>query len=97
MAGRSSLTVFEGMTGITENTFINVKNRSHALTAELEIPDSGVEGVILCQVGRFGGWSLYTEGKPASYTYNWLGLERPRSPPKAAAGGKGNDQIRVRG
>ena len=39
MAGRTSLTVYEGMTGLTENVFINVKNRSHAITAEVEIPD----------------------------------------------------------
>ena len=41
MAGRTSLTVYEGMTGLTENVFINVKNRSHTITAEVEIPDGG--------------------------------------------------------
>ena len=39
MAGRTSLTVYEGMTGMTENVFINVKNRSHTITAEVEIPE----------------------------------------------------------
>ena len=61
---------------MTENVFINVKNRSHTITAEVEIPDGGANGVILCQAGRFGGWSLYLkDGKP-TYTYNWLGLQR---------------------
>ena len=76
MAGRTSLTVFEGMTGMTENVFINVKNRSHTITAEVEIPERGGEGVILCQAGRFGGWSLYLKGGKPTYTYNLLGLER---------------------
>ena len=75
MAGRTSLTVYPGMTGISENAFINVKNRSHTITAEVDIPKSGANGVILAQAGRFGGWSLYLkDGKP-TYTYNWLGLQ----------------------
>jgi arylsulfatase len=76
MASRTSLTVYEGMTGMSENVFINVKNRSHTITAEVEIPKKGASGVLLAQAGRFGGWSLYVrDGKP-TYTYNWLGLQR---------------------
>ena len=76
MAGRTSLTVFQGMTGMSENVFINVKNRSHTITAEVEVRGAGENGVILAQAGRFGGWSLYVkDGKPI-YTYNWLGLEQ---------------------
>ncbi len=76
MAGRTSLTVFQGMTGMSENAFINTKNRSHTITAEVEIPKGGADGAILAQAGRFGGWSLYVQdGKPA-YTYNWLGLDQ---------------------
>jgi arylsulfatase len=76
MADRTSLTVHQGMTGMSENVFINLKNRSHTITAEVEIPTKGANGVLLAQAGRFGGWSLYIkDGKPA-YTYNWLGLQR---------------------
>ena len=76
MAGRTSLTVYDGMIGMSENVFINVKNRSHTITADVEIPKKGANGVILAQAGRFGGWSLYLkDGKP-TYTYNWLGLQR---------------------
>jgi arylsulfatase len=76
MAGRTSLTVYEGMTGMSENVFINTKNRSHTITADVEIPTGGANGVILAQAGRFGGWSLYMkDGKPV-YTYNFLGLQR---------------------
>jgi len=89
MGGRTSLTLAEGMTGMMENTFINVKNRSHTLTAEVEIPQGGANGVVLCQGGRFGGWSLYLkDGKPG-YTYNWVGLERYSvSAPEALPAGK---------
>jgi hypothetical protein len=76
MGGRTSLTVYEGMIGMSENVFINTKNRSHTITAEVEIPNGGANGVILAQAGRFGGWSLYLkDGKP-TYTYNFLGLQR---------------------
>lgn len=82
MQGRKSLTLYPGMKGMSENVFINLKNKSHTITAEIEIPASGdasaprASGVILAQAGRFGGWSLYLqEGKPV-YTYNYLGLER---------------------
>lgn len=72
---RTSLTLGEGMEGIMENAFINVKGRSHSVTADIEIPEDGAEGVIISQAGRFGGWSLYLdEGRPA-YVYNYGGLE----------------------
>ena len=76
LGGRKSLTLYDGMNGMLENTFINVKNQSKTITAELDIPEGGANGVILAQGGRFGGWSLYMkDGKPV-YTYNYLGLER---------------------
>ena len=76
MGSRTSLTVYEGMTGMSEHVFINLKNKSHAITADVEIPQGGANGVILAQAGRFGGWSLYMkDGKP-TYTYNFLGLQR---------------------
>jgi hypothetical protein len=75
MAGRTSLTVYEGMTGMMENAFINVKNTSFTIMADVQIPSGGANGVILCQGGRFGGWSLYVkDGKPA-FTYNFVGLK----------------------
>ncbi|MCG7852290.1 MAG: arylsulfatase [Methanosarcinaceae archaeon] len=75
MAGRTSLTVYEGMIGMSENVFINIKNRSQTITAQVTVPKGGGKGVILAQAGRFGGWSLYLKnGKPA-YTYNFLGLK----------------------
>jgi arylsulfatase len=76
MGPRTSLTLYEGMQGMLENTFMNVKNRSKKVTAEIEVPAGGASGAILAQGGRFGGWSLYMkDGKPG-YTYNFLGLAR---------------------
>src|SRR5438034_4156347 len=77
MAGRTSLTVYDGMIGMSENVFINTKNRSHTITAEVQIPKNGAaNAVILAQAGHFGGWSLYLKDGRPTYTYNWLGLQR---------------------
>jgi arylsulfatase A-like enzyme len=74
MNGRTKLVLYEGATGIPENAFINVKNTSLSITAEVDVP-ADASGVILCQGGDFGGWTFYLiDGKPA-YTYNWVGLE----------------------
>ena len=61
MAGRTSLTLAKGMTGMLENVFLNVKNESKTLTAEIEVPAGGAHGTIIAQGGRFGGWSLYVK------------------------------------
>jgi arylsulfatase A-like enzyme len=89
MGGRTSLTLSSGMVGMSENAFINIKNRSLSITAEVEIPPSGANGVILAQAGRFGGWSLYLkDGKP-TYVYNFLGLQEYKaSASQAVAAGK---------
>jgi arylsulfatase len=76
MAGRNSLTLYPGMKGMSENVFLNIKNRDFSIDADVEIPDGGASGVVLAQAGRFGGWSLYfKEGKP-NFCYNFLGLKR---------------------
>jgi hypothetical protein len=75
MFGRTSLTLYPGMPGLTENSFINTKSVSHTITAELDIPKGGAKGVVMAQAGQFGGWSLYVkDGKP-KYVYNWLARE----------------------
>jgi arylsulfatase A-like enzyme len=77
MQGRTSLTLAEGMTGMTENVFLNIKNRSLTITAEVELPEGQVgHGTLIAQGGRFGGWSLYVKDGMPAYDYNFLGLER---------------------
>ena len=82
MAGRPQLitgnsqVLFGGMGRLSENSLIVVKNKSHAVTAEVTVPESGGNGTIVAQGGAFGGWSLYmTDGKPA-YCYNLFGLQQ---------------------
>jgi arylsulfatase len=76
LAGRKSLTVYPGMTGMMENAFINVKGVHHTVTAEVEVPNGKASGVIIAQAGYFGGWTLYVkDGKPR-HEYNWFAIER---------------------
>jgi arylsulfatase len=76
MAGRTSITLAEGMTGISENAFLNIKNKSKTITAEIEVPEQGAHGTLIAQGGRFGGWSLYVKDGVPAYDYNFLGLQR---------------------
>lgn len=76
MAGRTSITLAEGMTGMLESAFINVKNRSKTITADVEVPAAGGNGTLIVQGGRFGGWSLYVKNGVPAYDYNFLGLQR---------------------
>jgi len=62
MAGRTTLTVYPGMIGMTENALINIKSRSYTITAPVELADGNTNGVIIAQAGRFGGWILYMKG-----------------------------------
>jgi arylsulfatase A-like enzyme len=76
MGKRTSITVAEGMSGMMESAFINVKNKSKTITAEIEVPEKGAHGIILAQAGRFGGWALYAKDGIPAYDYNFLGLQR---------------------
>jgi arylsulfatase len=74
MDGRTSLTLGDGMKGMGTDIFIDTRNKSYSITAEVEVGANG-NGAIVCQGGRFGGFSFYVKkGKP-SFTYNFLGLE----------------------
>jgi arylsulfatase A-like enzyme len=72
--GTSQL-LFGGMGRLSENSVINIKNRSHAVTAQVRVPEGGVEGVIIAQGGAFAGWSLYVRDRKPRYAYNLLGLQ----------------------
>ncbi|HET9360142.1 MAG TPA: arylsulfatase [Vicinamibacterales bacterium] len=74
LGGRTTMTVFDGMTGIMENAFINVKGVRHSVTAEVTVPDSKTEGVIIAQAGYFGGWALYMKAGRVVHDYNFFGL-----------------------
>ena len=73
--GRSQV-LYPGMGRLTEATVLNLKNTSHAVAADVEVPEGGASGVVVAQGGAFGGWSLYLrdDGTPV-YAYNLLGLQ----------------------
>ncbi len=73
--GKSQL-LFSGMRCLGENVTLNLKNKSHAVTAEVWVPDKGANGVIITQGGQFGGWSLYVKDGFLKYCYNLLGVQR---------------------
>jgi arylsulfatase len=73
--GRTQL-LFGGMGRLTETSVLNIKNKSYAITAEVEVPESGAEGVIIAQGGSVGGWSLYAKDGKLKYCYNLLGIKR---------------------
>jgi len=82
IAGRPQLVkgnaqiLYGGMSRLSENSVLNLKNKSHSVTAEIEVPEGGASGVVVAQGGAFAGWSLYLhEGKP-KYCHNLAGLMR---------------------
>jgi arylsulfatase len=83
MAGRPTLVqgksqlLFDGMIGIQENCMLNLKNKSHSVTAEVTVPEGGVKGMIINEGGRTGGWALYVkEDGRLAFHHNFVGLEQ---------------------
>jgi len=75
MFGRTSLTLYTGMNDLLENDFINIKNTSFEIVAEVETGSEPANGVIVAQGGAFGGWSLYAKDGTPTFVYNYLGLD----------------------
>lgn len=80
LAGRPELVqgqrqiLFHGMGRLPESALLNFKNKSHLITAEIEVPSGGAEGVIIAQGGLLGGWSLYARASRLKYVYNFYGV-----------------------
>jgi arylsulfatase len=64
-----------GMGHLSENCVLNLKNKSHSVTAAIVVPQGGAEGVIIAQGADIGGWSLYAKGGKLKYCYNWGGFK----------------------
>jgi arylsulfatase A-like enzyme len=73
--GTSQL-LFGGMGRLSENSILVIKNKSHSVTAQIEVPEGGADGVVVAQGGAFAGWSLYVKDGRPMYCYNLLGLQR---------------------
>jgi arylsulfatase len=70
-----SQVLFGAMGRLSENSVINIKNKSHSVTAEIVAPDGKAQGVIIAQGGNIGGWSLYAKDGKLKYCYNLLGIQ----------------------
>ena len=71
----NSQILFGSMGRLSENSVLNMKNKSHSVTAQIVVPASGAEGVIVAQGGNVGGWSLYAKGGKLKYCYNLFGIQ----------------------
>ncbi len=91
--GTSQL-LFGGMGRLTEHTVLNLKNKSHAITADIDVPDAGATGVLVAQGGQFGGWCVYLDDGVPAYCYNLFGAERFKVKGTQPVGA-GHHQVRV--
>jgi arylsulfatase len=86
--------LFSGMGRLSESSLVNIKNKSHAVTAEIVVREGGASGVLVAQGGAFGGWSLYLHDGRPTYCYSFFGVQRF----KVAADGQvpeGKHQVRM--
>ncbi len=91
--GKSQI-LFDKMGRLSENSVLNLKNKSHSVTAEIVVPASGAEGVIVAQGGNAGGWSLYAKGGKLKYCYNYFGIQQFYTESSDALTA-GNHQVRM--
>src|SRR5207247_6030747 len=74
--GRTKFTYLSGTAHVAESSAANTFNTSHTITAYVEVPKTGGDGVLTARGGFAGGYSLYVkDGKP-TYEYNWFGEAR---------------------
>jgi arylsulfatase A-like enzyme len=88
-AGRTEFTYSGEVSGVPDGNAPNLLTRSFSITADVEVPTKGAEGMLNTLGGRFGGYGLYlVKGKPV-FTYNLLALEKFRwQGPQAVTPGK---------
>jgi arylsulfatase len=75
-ASRKRFVYYPGGAPIEGVAAVNVRNRSHSISADVVIPEGGAEGVLVADGGRFGGYSLYITDATLTYAYNFLGGDR---------------------
>jgi arylsulfatase len=91
--GKSQL-LFPGMGRLTESSLLDIKNKSHAVTAQIAVPEGGANGVVVAQGGAFGGWSLYLHEGRLKYCYSFFGVRRFTVESEAAVPA-GEHQVRM--
>jgi len=73
---RTVVTYYPGLASVPRGNMLNFRGRSYSITADVEIPSGGAEGVLFALGGRFGGFSFFVQKNRLNYAYNWVGLER---------------------
>jgi arylsulfatase len=100
LAGRPQLVrgtsqlLFPGMKRLSENSVLNVKNKSFSVTAQIVVDDDPAQGVLVAQGGHFGGWTFYAKDGKAKFAYNVLGLAEFATEASEAIP-EGEHQVRV--
>src|SRR6185436_3734812 len=100
LAGRPTLIrgtsqlFFAGMGRLSENSVVSIKNKSFSVTADVDVPAGGAEGVVIAQGGRFGGWAVYVKKGKAKFVYNVLGIQEFTTEAKTAVP-EGTHQVRM--
>ena len=74
-ADRQMYTYYPGTQTVPENVAANVLNRAHSITADVEIPKGGAEGVIVCHGSNVGGYTLFVKDRKLHYVHNYVGAE----------------------
>jgi arylsulfatase A-like enzyme len=72
IAGRTEFTYYSGVKRVTESCSPNTKNRSHSITAHVDMPADGGDGVLVAAGGVVGGYTLYVKDRKPVYEYNWF-------------------------
>src|SRR5262249_23519660 len=76
IAGRTEFTYYPGATRIPEPSAVNTKNTSHTITATIEVPQGGADGVLVAEGGSAGGFTLYIKNGKPIYEYNFVAHDR---------------------
>jgi hypothetical protein len=73
---RETYTFYPGTQSVATNATVNLLNRSHSITASVEVPAGGADGVLLCQGGIDSGYSFYLKDGRLKWCHNYVDKER---------------------
>src|SRR5262249_21576478 len=76
IAGRTKFTYFPGVRRVPQSSSPNVKNKSHTITVDVDVPKGGADGVLVAAGGNVGGYALFIKNGKPMYEYNYFTVER---------------------
>ena len=74
---RKTFTYYAGQNGLPSEAAPRILNKSWTLTADVNVPDGGTEGMVATHGGLVGGYGLYVRDNKPTFVYNYLELDRP--------------------